>query len=506
MAAAPQKTGVPQSAGNPAESALAVGQVANSNQAADVAGDNPAAADEQLAKAWGFSVRRPKLSKEALIGVSCIVALLVLFGVVIAKNWKNRANVVAEGSTKTDKEVKPAGGTDAFSVETPVKKTNYQNVESDQETAKKESDDLSLDVGQTQTEPPPQRVARKTNDIELDQEQLSSPSFEEQPVARNSRKSRSVETELDLNQEEPPAKKSRVTVSQDIDLDNQPVQQEPPVRQQAVVQNEPNIDEPLTKTREPKRFEEPVVREQPREEQFKEPIRVNAGRVVQEDFEEVPQRPAKKPARLPKVDRFTEEKVAVASDVAERRVSPTTDLSAPQSGKKHHPLLKENEYLVEKGDNFCVISKKVYGSEKYYLALAAHNRDRVADPCRMYPGLIVVAPPRETLEQQHAALIPKPKVQMEAKEEKPHAAKKVTALPPGIFLDDKGNTWYRVGKGDTISEIAQDYLGRESRATQIVKLNQERLADPHKLQLGQELRLPNDASRVRIAGKEPAAR
>ena len=95
---------------------------------------------------------------------------------------------------------------------------------------------------------------------------------------------------------------------------------------------------------------------------------------------------------------------------------------------------------------------------------------------------------------------------MEAKGDKPHAAKKVTAQPPGIFLDDKGNAWYRVGKGDTISGIAQAYLGRESRVTQIVELNQTRLADPHKLQLGQELRLPNDASRVRIAGKEPAAR
>ncbi len=502
MAAAPQKTGVPQSAGNSAESALAVSQAARSAEAADVAGDNPAAADEQLAKAWGFSVRRPKLSREALIGVVSIVALLGLFAVVIAKNWKNRANVVAEDTSKKDKDVKPAGGTDAFNLNTPVEKTNFQNAESDKETAKNNSGDLNLDdVGQVQNEPPPRRVVRSMNDIDLDQEQTASPSFEEQPPVRTSRKNLAAESELDLNQGEPPAKPSRVTVSQDIDLDERPL-----TKQKVAVQSEPNIDVPLTKTREPKRFEEPVQRERPRDEQFKEPVRVNVGKVAQEDFEEVPPRPVKKTARLPKVDRFTEEKVAVASDETGRRISPTTDLSAPATGQKHHPLLKENEYLVEKGDNFCAISKKVYGSEKYYLALAAHNRDRVADPCRMYPGLIVVAPPRETLEQQHAALIPKPKVQMEAKGDQPHAAKKVTVLPPGIFLDDKGNAWYRVGKGDTISGIAQAYLGRESRATQIVELNPSRLADPHKLQLGQELRLPNDASRVRIASKEPAAR
>lgn len=505
MATAPQKTGVPQSAGNSAESASAISQVASSVEAANVAGDNPAA-DEQLAKAWGFSVRRPKLSREAIIGVACIVALLGLFAVVIVKNWKNRANVIAKDDTKKDESVKPAGGTDAFALNTPVEKTNFQNSESDQDTPKNESNDLSFDdVEKAQSEPTPKRVALKTNDLELEQDQSASPTFEEEPPARTSRNNFAAkETELDLNQEaaEPPAKKSRVTISQDIDLDDVPV------KQNVVAQNEPNIDEPLTQTREPKRFEEPVVREQPREEQFKEPIRVNASKVAQDEIiNETPAPAARKPARTPKVDHFADERVAAASEKVERHVSPTTDLPAPiAGGKKHHPLLKANEYLVEKGDNFCTISKKVYGDDKYYRALAEHNRERVADPCRMYPGLIVIAPPRETLEQQHATLIPKPKVQMEAKGDQPRTAKKVTALPPGIFLDDKGNTWYRVGKGDTISEIAQDYLGRESRKSQIVTLNRETLTDPNNLRLGQELRLPNDASRVRIAGKEPAAR
>lgn len=500
MAAAPQKTGGPQSAGNSAESALAVSQAAGSIEAADVTGEN---SDEQLAKAWGFSGRRPKLSREAMIGVVCIVALLGLFGVVIAKNWKNRANVVADDKSKGDKQVEPAGGFDPFAKETEeakVKETNFQNAETDTETAKSDSGDLDLDLGQGQKEPPPRRTARLTNDIDLDADQSASPPFEDQPPVRTPRKNLSADSDLDLDQETPPTRPSRVTVSQDIELD------EPPARQNAIAQSEPDIDEPLSKTREPMRLERSEPRVQPRDDQFKEPVRVNVGKASPEDFETVPQRTVRKPARLPKEDRFTEEKVAVASDETGRRISPTTDLSAPAIGQKHHPLLKQNEYLVESGDNFCAISKKVYGSEKYYRALAALNRDRVADPCRMYPGLIVVAPPREVLEQQHAALIPKPKVQVEAKAEKPHAAKKVTALPSGIFLDDKGAVCYRVGKGDTISEIAQAYLGRESRKAQIYNLNRESLPDPDKLRLGQELRLPNDASRVRIAGKEPAAR
>ena len=143
MAAAPQKTGGPQSAGNSAESALAVSQAASSIEAADVAGEN---SDEQLAKAWGFSGRRPKLSREALIGVVAIVALLGLFGFVINKNWKNRANEVVDDKAKGDKKVEPAGGFDPFAKEAEegkVKETNFQNAENDTDTAKSDSDDAS---------------------------------------------------------------------------------------------------------------------------------------------------------------------------------------------------------------------------------------------------------------------------------------------------------------------------------------------------------------------------
>lgn len=191
-----------------------------------------------------------------------------------------------------------------------------------------------------------------------------------------------------------------------------------------------------------------------------------------------------------------------------QRQEPAAKKEPTAKKPSRHPLLREGEYLVDEGDNFCVISKKLYGSEKYYLALAEHNRSRVADPCRMRPGLIIAAPAKEILEQQHAALIPKPKAAVEAKGEKSHATKKVSAAPPpsGIFYDDQGAPWYRVGKGDTLSGIAQAHLGRASRAIQIANRNQERLPDPNNLRPGQELRLPNDASQVRVVDSEKTFR
>src|SRR2546422_3627230 len=114
MATPPQKTGVPQSAGNPAQPTVAVGQVASGGKTAAVAGSDSATdTDEQLAKAWGFSVRRPKLSRETAIGLVAIVALLGLFGFVAAKIWRNRSAVVAEAD-KAAPNVTQAGGTDPF--------------------------------------------------------------------------------------------------------------------------------------------------------------------------------------------------------------------------------------------------------------------------------------------------------------------------------------------------------------------------------------------------------
>ena len=84
--------------------------------------------------------------------------------------------------------------------------------------------------------------------------------------------------------------------------------------------------------------------------------------------------------------------------------------------------------------------------------------------------------------------------------EAPKAAKRpnATAQAPGLFRDDNGVVWYRVGEGDTLSEIAENHLGRMNRAEMIVNLNRDRLPDPNNLKIGQILRMPKDASPVRL--------
>lgn len=490
-----------QAAAQAAQAAIQAAKAQAKNADAD-GGDesSPAEADEQLAKAWGFSGKRPKLSREAVIGLVAILALLGLFGYVVARHLKNRSTV-AEKPDKVDPEVTPASTGDLFEKQQSVVNSELDELDKNAAKPKRPTFDDEFGIGDGQTDPDAKVVTKKpslpTNmDDEFGgfDEDTKTTNLRTQPKA-----TASANDMPDFGDNDPPAKSTRVPAATlDLGIEEQ---------------TEPD-DSALTKTTEPIRLK-PTA---PAEKEFEEPVHVgatNRAAPKEDDFEPVPQR-AQRSTRVAQKDMFAE---ATGFDDPKAQTSPTTDLppahQAPAVKKEptakkpsRHPLLREGEYLVDEGDNFCVISKKLYGSEKYYLALAEHNRSRVADPCRMRPGLIIAAPAKEILEQQHAALIPKPKAAVEAKEEKPHATKKVSAavLPSGIFYDDQGAPWYRVGKGDTLSGIAQAHLGRASRAIQIANRNQERLPDPNNLRPGQELRLPNDASQVRVVDTEKTLR
>ena len=486
-----------QAAAQAAQAAIQAAKAKAQNAEADDNDESsPAETDEQLAKAWGFSGKRPKLSREAVIGLIAIVALLGLFGYVVVRHLKNRGEV-AEKPSKVDSEVQTASKSDLFDDTQSVVNSELDELDKNAAKPKRRTFDDDFGIGDGQTDPDAAKVVTKKPALRTNLEDEFG-DFDENTKTTNLRTqpkaSAAVSDMADFGDNDPPARPTRMPVT----LDGIEEQSEP--------------EEPaLTRTTEPIRLKQPAQTAASADVDFEEPVRVGATNRQQpkDDFEPVPQR-AQRSTRVAQKNMFAE---ATGFDDPKAQTSPTTDLppARPATAAKkttRHPLLREGEYLVEEGDTFCAISKKVYGSEKYYLALAEHNRSRVADPCRMRPGLIIVAPAKEVLEQQHATLIPKPKAAVEAKEEKPHATKKVSAapLPSGIFFDDQGAPWFRVGKGDTLTGIAQAHLGRASRAIQIANRNQERLPDPNNLRPGQELRLPNDASQVRVVDTEKTLR
>lgn len=147
---------------------------------------------------------------------------------------------------------------------------------------------------------------------------------------------------------------------------------------------------------------------------------------------------------------------------------------------------KDTVHTVGKGESFWTIAKKHYRMGRYSAALAEYNKSRIPKPDRIAPGMKVIVPPVETLEQKFGHLI--------SGYVSPASAAAVAAAKPGFFVEGDGQPFYRVGEGDTLSDIARNHLGRSSRWVQIVGLNKERLPNPDAMKPGMVLRLPNDAS------------
>ncbi|MBL8848691.1 MAG: LysM peptidoglycan-binding domain-containing protein [Planctomycetaceae bacterium] len=153
--------------------------------------------------------------------------------------------------------------------------------------------------------------------------------------------------------------------------------------------------------------------------------------------------------------------------------------------------VREDEVLVHdvtSGENFWSIAQQHYGAGKYFNALAAYNQSRIPDPRRMRPGMKVLVPSKDTLAQQYPQLVSGDSSQYVPT---PNG-------PAGFSLDAQGRPQFRVATGDTLSDIAEKHLGRASRWRQVYGMNRDQLPDENSLTTGMILRLPSDATQVRM--------
>lgn len=169
--------------------------------------------------------------------------------------------------------------------------------------------------------------------------------------------------------------------------------------------------------------------------------------------------------------------------------------SHPQAEQAHH----REEYEVEPNDNFWTISKKRYGTGKYFMALARFNAEVVPDPKHMKPGMKIATPAASVLEARYPDLLPKSELSAAPAHPSPQT-------PPGFLRGSQGEPLYGIGPEDTLSGIAQKHLGRSSRWIQIYEMNRDRLADPNALTVGTVLRLPADAVHVEVVHRPTGIR
>lgn len=158
----------------------------------------------------------------------------------------------------------------------------------------------------------------------------------------------------------------------------------------------------------------------------------------------------------------------------------------------HHPHRGEDVsiYVVRPRDTYWNISQQVYGTPRYYAGLARYNRHRIPRPQTMRRGMKVMVPDVEVLVAHYPDLYPS-------------SQNDQAKVASGFFADASGRPAYRVGRKDTLTSIAQRHLGRSSRWIQIYQMNRDRVPNPKTLQVGTVLRLPLDASQVRLAS-DPA--
>lgn len=203
----------------------------------------------------------------------------------------------------------------------------------------------------------------------------------------------------------------------------------------------------------------------------------------------------------------------------ENRARPRS--AAPAAGARNRPVgeaapaaigARSETYTVAPGDNFWTISKKQYGTSRYFAALARHNQEKVSDPTRLRPGMEVATPPAAALEQSFPELIEKSGAPVSAARaraaggaqpafDKPNFGAAPTehedkpAATAGFYYSDNG-PMYRVGGDDTLTSIAHKHLGKASRWVEIYNQNRDSLKDSEKLTVGTVLKLPPDAARV----------
>lgn len=139
---------------------------------------------------------------------------------------------------------------------------------------------------------------------------------------------------------------------------------------------------------------------------------------------------------------------------------------------------------VRADDNYWKISRRAYGTARYFSSLALYNQHRIPDPRKLRPGMKVLIPAPEVLQKRYPEFF--------------EDTQKKRNLPTGFFVQADGTPAYRVGERETLSEISQQHLGRASRWIQIYRLNQQSLADPNRLKPGTVLLLPEDATNVQV--------
>lgn len=145
-------------------------------------------------------------------------------------------------------------------------------------------------------------------------------------------------------------------------------------------------------------------------------------------------------------------------------------------------------YPVKEGETLYSICASQYGNGALWQALAAYNKAAVPNPARMRKGVTLKLPPIEVLRPGRGGAASDAGA---ASLDTPTPSRGASAVEqPGTTPITRASDSYEVQRGETLSDIARRKLGSPNRWSDIAKLNEDVIRDPHALKPGTVIRLP----------------
>lgn len=184
------------------------------------------------------------------------------------------------------------------------------------------------------------------------------------------------------------------------------------------------------------------------------------------------------PLRLPEPSQrpaTVEIEIGGGADAPEERISPPTIpgmdealMPAPVEYTEIEDarVAEETTYTIREGDVLSKISQRFFGTTTKWKAIHQANMDVIPDPNRLTPGTEIVIP-------DMAAEVERPAPR--EREEAPASTQART---------------HTVGKGQTLTSIAEEYYGDGTQWRRIYEANRSKIPDPNRIKVGTTLTIP----------------
>lgn len=454
----------------------------SSDEAADaIDGVAEAAAAEAAGADWGFTEKKSRFSREVIIGGFAVTLLVAVFCFIVMKNFKSDPDGQTAGTPPSQPESGLPPETSLGQAGALPQNDPFLPPAGSLAQGNSTNEPADLNAGQpdllAQSEP-----AAQPDPFAQTEPVLTGPS---EPAADpfatiNGGPNTSADAfspPTGLNQQEPSIAGQPLDAGplSDPAAMPEPAFPDTPVTEPALTGSEPLVNEPLL-TNEPATGVEPVL-----------PLAND--RLASDSLN-------------PGLD-------SPAMPAATEPLESTTTVFAADPVDEPAGWTNTGEYVVQSNESFWTISKKVYGTVRYFEALAELNRQVAPERDRLKPGTRIQTPDKAAMEglladlksRSRTSLKTQPGILQPMDVSDSATGGVQVASASGFFHSQQGYPMFRVGDTDTLTTIAAEHLGRASRWQQIYRMNSDLLTEPEALRPGMELKLPADASRKRLVDR-----